>query len=483
MALALLSDVGSASYSLETRDNGAWKPSGKNPVTRGGRLLSGEALLSKTLCSTFSGGEARRRVKNSIVSFFLLILFLSSVAQTSVSQTRPRRTEKTATEPNTSTRPEADSSPEDRAQSADIKDRPEEIGEGEVLRINTTLVTIPVSVMDRDGRFIPDLEREDFRLYEEGVEQKIAYFQSVETPFTVVFMLDTSASTWSKLGQIKDAATAFLDQLRPDDKVMVFSFARGLTLVSEPTSDHVALRKAIQGIGRGMSTHLYDAVEKVLKKYLGDIKGRKAIVLFTDGVDARSNDATYESNLRDVEELDALVFPIRYDTYSAKNDNSSTQPPPSSARLPSILRRLPLPLPTIGGSSSGGGASNGSSRADYERGREYLYSLAERTGGRAYEANKDKQTMDEAFRQIAEELRRQYSLGYYPKVQGRAGERRRIRVRVERSGAAVRARDSYIFTPKTPANRDSSVPTAAQDKETQPSQPMLKKSPFVVMKR
>lgn len=416
-------------------------------------------------------------MKNSI-SLLLLLLFLSFLTQTSLAQTRERRTGKTSTPPQT------DSSSTNGAQTSAGKDKPEEIGEGEVLRINTTLVTIPVSVMDRNGRFIPDLTREDFRIYEDNVEQKIAYFQSVETPFTVIFLLDTSASTWSKLGQIKDAATAFLDQLRPEDKVMVLSFARGLTLVSEPTSDREALRKAIQGIGRGLSTHLYDAMEKVIKKYVGGIKGRKAIVLFTDGVDATSNDATYESNLRDVEELDALIFSIRYDTYSEKDDNSggSSQPQPSSVRLPSILRRLPIPFPTIGTGNSGGGASNGSSRADYERGREYLYALAERTGGRAYEANRDKRTMDEAFRKIAEELRRQYSLGYYPQAQGRAGERRRIRVRTERVDAVVRARDSYIFNPQNPANRDSGVPASAQDKGTQQSAPVLKKSPFVALK-
>lgn len=418
-------------------------------------------------------------MKKSILSFSLIALSLLSLTQTSVSQTRPRRTEKTSAAPDNTARPEAERPQEQRAQSPDAKGAPEEIGEGEVLRINTTLVTIPVSVMDRDGRFIPDLKAEDFRLYEDGVEQKIAYFQSVETPFTVIFMLDTSASTWSKLGQIKDAATAFLDQLRPQDKVMVFSFARGLTLVSEPTSDRAALSKAIQGIGKGLSTRLYDAVGQVVGKYVGGIKGRKAIVLFTDGVDAKSKDATYEENLRAVEELDALIYPIRYDTYSAKDDNTNTQPS-SGARLPSILSRLPLPIPTIG-SGGGGSSSNGSSRADYERGRQYLYELAERTGGRAFEANKDKQTMDEAFRQIAEELRRQYSLGYYPKAQGRAGERRSVRVRVERAGATVRARDSYIFNPSAPANRDSTIPTTAQDKETQP--PVLKKSPFVVVKR
>src|SRR6476620_9823076 len=91
----------------------------------------------------------------------------------------------------------------------------------DVLRIDTTLVTVPVSVVDRDGRFVPNLQQQDFHIYEDGVEQDIAYFAPTEKPFTVVLMLDTSASTWSKLGQIKDAAKSFVAQLRPDDQVMV----------------------------------------------------------------------------------------------------------------------------------------------------------------------------------------------------------------------------------------------------------------------
>lgn len=357
---------------------------------------------------------------------------------------------------------------------------PEEVGEGDVVRVNTTLVTVPVSVTDRDGRYVPDLEKEDFHIYEDGVEQQIAYFATTEKPFTVVLVLDTSSSVWSKLGQIKEAAIAFTEQLRPDDRVMVVSFAKGFTVQCEATTDRQKIRKAIEGTGRGLSTHLYDAMDKLMRKHLAGIQGRKAVVLFTDGVDASSNDATYESTLREAEELDALIYPILYDTYDPVTDAviTSGPSPQKGSRLPSILRRFPIPVPgqgptiTIGGNNG----SNGSTRADYDRGERYLRQLAQLTGGRLYEAKKDLSYLRAAFSYIAEELRRQYSLGYYPKQTAQAGERRRIRVRVNRPELSVRSRDSYIFNPAPPAvNTPTQVQTDARDG----APAMKKKQPLV----
>ena len=343
---------------------------------------------------------------------------------------------------------------------------PEEVGEGEVVRIDTTLVTIPVSVTDRQGRYIPDLQKEDFRIFEDGVEQEVAYFASVERPFTVVLMIDTSSSVWSKLGKIKDAAVAFVEQLRPEDSVMVVSFAGGLTVHCEPTGDRERSRKAIRGIGKGLSTHLYDAVEKVMLKHLARFEGRKAVVLFTDGVDATSSDATYEETTRAAEELDAIIYTIKYGTH--EGDSAPPPPPQPSRRLPGILGRIPIQIPVPG---TGGGT--GSSRVDTSRAEPYLRELAELTGGRFYQAERDLRNLDQTFGLIAEELRRQYSLGYYARRRGGAGERRRLRVRVGRPELAVRSRDSYIYQPPAGGAKDSA------GKQPPPSQRPVLKKPFV----
>lgn len=413
------------------------------------------------------------------VSFASSIILLSSLSGAILNaQTRPRRIAQT-----TSAESPTGSSARDaagvRESSASTKVTPEEISDNEILRINTTLVTVPASVMDRNGRFIPDLNKEDFRIFENGVEHSVAYFATVETPFTVVLMLDTSSSTWSKLGQIRDAASAFVDQLRPDDQVMVVSFARGLTIKNEATTDRKVIRKAIQGTGRGMSTHLYDAMNKVMTKHLNLIQGRKAIVLFTDGVDATSSHATYESTTHLAEELDALIYPIRYDTYDPKFDSGVGSGPSSSGRLPGIFGRLPfpLPIPTQGGTGNSGGGS-GSSRADYDRGERYLRDLAALTGGRVYEARKDLSYLRGAFNDVAEELRRQYSLGYYPQKVASVGERRSIKVQVNRPAVVVRARGSYIYQ-APPSTPPATTINSTKESEPRATAPVLQKKPFV----
>src|SRR5215468_3864023 len=181
------------------------------------------------------------------------------------------------------------------------------------IKMDTALVTIPVSVIDRDGKFVPSLKKRDFRLYEDGVEQDIENFNSVETPFHVVLVLDTSNSTMFKFNDIQDAAFAFIKQLRRDDQVMVVSFDSKIRFHCDFTSDYDELRQAINETRIGGSTKLYEAVDKVVDR-LGMIQGRKAIVLFTDGVDTASRRANFRDTIEKVEESGAIVYPIKYDT-------------------------------------------------------------------------------------------------------------------------------------------------------------------------
>ncbi|HEY0723128.1 MAG TPA: VWA domain-containing protein, partial [Pyrinomonadaceae bacterium] len=188
---------------------------------------------------------------------------------------------------------------------------PEEVDAGDVVRVSTTLVTIPVSVMDRDGRYVPNLQKEEFRIWEDGVEQEVAFFQSVDKPFSVVLMLDTSPSTQFRLEDIQDAAISFVNQLRSDDKVMVVSFNDDIKILSEFTTDRSKLQRAIQRSKTDDGTRLYDAVDMVINQQLSRVQGRKAIVLFTDGVDTTSRRASYDSNIMDAQELDALIYPVQ----------------------------------------------------------------------------------------------------------------------------------------------------------------------------
>ena len=314
---------------------------------------------------------------------------------------------------------------------------PEEVDAGDVIRVNTTLITIPVSAMDRDGRYVPNLQKEDFRIWEDGVEQEVAFFQSVDKPFSVVLMLDTSPSTQFRLEDIQDAAISFVNQLRSDDKVMVVSFNDDIKMLSEFTTDREKLRRAIHRANTDDGTRLYDAVDIVINKQLSRVSGRKAIVLFTDGVDTTSRHADYYSNVTDAQELDALIYPVQYDT--RQDMNIGNFPPGKIDIWGTILGGI------FGGRRRSGGGG-GTPRNDYEIANQYLIELANSTGGREYKAD-TLQNMSHAFANVAEELRRQYSIGYYPKRAPQAGQRRYIKVRSRQPNIAVRARDSYIFNP------------------------------------
>lgn len=321
-------------------------------------------------------------------------------------------------------------------------DDKEEVGEGDVVRIDTNLVTVPVSVLDRQGRFISDLEREQFKVFENGVEQKVAYFESTEKPFTVALLLDTSGSTFFHLWEIKEAAIAFAKQLRPQDRVLIVTFDRLVMLLTEATNDQNLITQTVkQNAITGFSTRLYDAIDLVIKARLNKIDGRKAIVLFTDGVDTGSYQATYKSTLRKVDELDVLIYPVQYDT----TDFVDAQTRTNTTIVTTTISGRHIPTQTSSQVTYGTPKASGpgTSIGDYKLADQYLHQLAAKTGGRLYEANERTQ-LSEAFSKIAEELRHQYSLGYYPQTTLQSGERREIRVRVDRPDTAVRARDSYV---------------------------------------
>jgi Ca-activated chloride channel family protein len=414
---------------------------------------------------------------------FLLLLFLvAAIAAGPKAQTRERRVGQTppaapsASTPGTSTpsRPpvlggsnkSGDKQAGTQSSGATVNG-PEEVEAGDVIRVDTTLVTLPVSVTDRDGKYIPNLSKTDFRLWEDGVEQRVAFFASVEKPFSVVLLLDTSGSTRFKIEDIQDAAIAFVNQLRPDDRVMVVSFDDEIRVLTDFTGDRNRIREAIRRTRTGNGTKLYDAVDLVINQALGRVTGRKAVVLFTDGVDTTSRHASYASNVRDAEELDALIYPVQYDTYVDVGGGGSTWP--GTHRVPTSP--VDILIQILGGGrgrggigGGGGGGGVGTSRSDYELANRYLRDLAQRTGARQYQADTTG-NLSYAFANIAEELRRQYSLGYYPQRPPKPGERRQIRVRVNQPNLAVRARDSYVY----PGG------SGTQDTAAQKSAPVMRK--------
>lgn len=357
---------------------------------------------------------------------------------------------------------------------------------GEIISVDTKLVTVPVRVLDRRNRFIGGLTKENFSVFEDNVQQELAYFSNEAQPFTVALVLDMSYSTTFKIDEIQNAAIAFIDQLRPDDRVMVISFDGEVHYHCDATSDRKTIYSAIRSTRIATGTSLYEAVDLTMNSRMRSIKGRRAIVLFTDGVDTTSRTSNDHDNLRDAMELDALIYPIRYDTYadvqSMKNrvpvnvppgfpipDQSSRVPTTTPVGLPSSL---PFPFPGTRSARNPtdprndprndprGGRTNdpstlppsrppisspgqrGTTAEEYAFAEEYLNQLALRTGGRVHVASTFT-NLNAAFARIASELREFYSLGYYPQDAPEPGRTRRIKVRVDQENLVVRSRDSF----------------------------------------
>ena len=315
--------------------------------------------------------------------------------------------------------------------------------DGDVIKINTQLVSVPVRVIDKKGRFIGGLAKENFRVFEDGSEQEVALFSNEHQPFTVALVIDMSYSTTFKIVEIQNSAIKFIDQLRPQDKVMVISFDEDVHMLCEATSDRQAIYRAIKNTKIATGTSLYEAVDLVMNDRLRRIDGRKAIILFTDGVDTTSHRSNDLQNLNDAMELDSLIYTIRYDTFEdvqeMKNRSIITKPVVIVKPVPtSGETQLPIPIPT-GGTPNNKGTTTG----EYQRAAEYLTNLAERTGGRIYEAS-NLGNLADAYSKIASELREFYSIGYYPKEERVAGKRTSVKVKVNIYGLVVRSRQSFI---------------------------------------
>ncbi|HVF41711.1 MAG TPA: VWA domain-containing protein [Pyrinomonadaceae bacterium] len=298
----------------------------------------------------------------------------------------------------------------------------------EVESVSTTLVTVPVRVSDRAGRFLTDLRREQFRVYEDGVEQEISFFETADKPFTVALLLDMSDSAVLKRDAIQAAARAFVGQLREGDRVMVATFDHDVSVLTAPTDDRRALFEAIDRARTGGGTSFYDAVEEIAGRRLSRVPGRKAVVILTDGVDTTSR-ATQRAAERAADESNALVYAVQYDTVEAATSSQGGQP---------VSRVIASTLEPVS--------------VAYRRATLFLRLLAGRTGGRFYQAGSVKR-LSESFARIAEELRQQYSLGYYPKNRAGEGQRRKLKVTVDAPGASVHARGAYVYKPRRLSRR------------------------------
>jgi Ca-activated chloride channel homolog len=295
----------------------------------------------------------------------------------------------------------------------------------EPIKLKSTLVQVPVVVSDKGGRYITDLSARDFQLYEDGKEQEISFFGSIEEPFSVALLLDSSGSTAEQLETIKEAAMAFIASLRPLDKVMVISFNDSVQIQCEMTGDRDVLKRAVRAIRPGEFTQVFEAVYTAVWEKLSKIEGRKAVILFTDGIDTASSEIVEEDTLDAIiESEDVIIYPIRYGTRRDVEKRLSSSGKYTAVQIQGKQEELDKV---------------------YKVADEYLNKLAEYSGGNLEKAD-ELGDLGKAFSKIANELRQQYVIGYYPSDLIASDNDKKIKIRVKRENAKVRARPGYSNT-------------------------------------
>lgn len=309
-----------------------------------------------------------------------------------------------------------------------VEARAQEARQDETIKINTNLVSVPVVVSDRQGRYVPGLKLEDFSIYQDGIKQTISFFGAEEEPLNVALLLDTSRSALEALGLIQDAAEDFIRLLRPADRAMVVSFDHTVNALCPLTSDRKRLAQAVEQveIGERIGTVMRDAVLEVVEQYFANVKGRKAIVLLTDGKDFGSS-LSKDELLDKLEESDVMVYSVLYETSIS-----------SMTRRGRMGRRGDR----RGGVWFPGGRDRGRrERRANEDALDYVEQMAEVSAGRFYQ--NEVTDLKATFAIIADELRKHYRLGYYPPDTEDDSATHTIRVKVARADVVVRSRGSY----------------------------------------
>jgi VWFA-related protein len=301
-----------------------------------------------------------------------------------------------------------------------------------IIKVTSSLVRLNIGVVDAKGRPILNLAREDFAVFENDLPQKIASFEPVESPFSVVLLLDVSGSTINFRPQMKLAATRFIDALAPDDRVCVVQFNAKVKELFGFTSKRNEIGNAINNANGGGETHLYQALAYSLEKLSKEGERRKAIVVMTDGVDTRNYQADGRA-ASDKTTNDAALATIK---------------PEESLALRSVLNAAdklgvtiyPLALPS--GDVKNIPDPTPRQFAIYASARTRLVSLAQRSGGRVNEIRQLGE-MARLYAEVAAELRTLYSITYQPENVIKDGRWRPIRIAVTRPELIARTRPGY----------------------------------------
>lgn len=307
-----------------------------------------------------------------------------------------------------------------------INSMPEEkVDDEDVIRVDTKLVNLNVSIIGNNAKAnIKTLNKDDFKIFEDGQAQSVDFFSTTEVPFDLVLLLDLSGSTVSKQDLIRKSTKRFIEAARPSDKIAIVTFTDTTKIVSPLTSDRQALLKSVGNIGDNGGSHIWDALDFALTRVFesGDSSRRKAIVLMTDGVDVSlaSGFRIYPNKafaeiVEKIRHDDTIIIPVYLDT---END--------TCVSLDSAFNGV-----------------DKSCRRQFAQSRKILSLFAEESGGFMYNARRI-EDLKGIYEQVINDLGLIYSLGYKPINEKRDGTWRNVKIELpNRADLLVRTRKGY----------------------------------------
>jgi Ca-activated chloride channel family protein len=325
--------------------------------------------------------------------------------------------------------------------------------EGFRFKSGVELINVTATVTDRAGRFASGLRKEDFVLYEDDKPMEVTHFSAERTPVSLGIVIDTSGSmSGDKWFSARDAIERFLDALpEPQDEFFMYRFSGAPDLVHDWSGDREVIKRSLARVHPSGGTAMYDAVAEAVPMAQGGQNRKKAIVLISDG-----NDTSSRMDVREVRQLvretEVLIYAVGIDgnadpTFPSRPTPPIMRPPPAPIPFPvpgtgGRPRGLPFPIPP---QSPRGGSSRGSGSMDDRVNVVALREITDDSGGRT-EIVRDARDLDPATAGIADELSKQYYIGY-PSPGHRDGRWHAIRLEVRDRSLKVRARRGYTASP------------------------------------
>jgi len=304
-----------------------------------------------------------------------------------------------------------------------------EVKPGDVISVNTSEVMLPVTVRDSSGRLVSDLTRRDFRVFEEGREQPLSDLALRQVPVDVVLMVDASSSVTGNLEDFRRAVEGFVTRLAPEDRFSLIKVDDRVELLQDWTQSKFQLRRALNRIQAGMFTRFNDALLLAARDQFAPSRSRRAVIILTDGIDSGRGTTTFEAALQGLLRTQVAVYVVS--NTAIERAAKKTELDELTRGTDSEQRFNQIRIDDL---------REGLRVIDFSE--ERLSQLTTATGGRLYKpASFDE--LDATYTEVADELRRQYSLYYTPLNRERDGSFRRVSVETATPAYHATTRTGY----------------------------------------